>query len=251
MDIASTIVAAGQTFIPRRPDRPSVLLGYMLGWLLAATAATAFICAAVALNYKVSGQAPPDAVMPLAGAICFQAALIPIALHRAKIVGWRSDRADGLGLAPIRRWWLFCVFVAAILLMSTVFWAIRVPSRPTWLPAPQVGAVETIFADSGPVTMIVWIVWMTLLAPIAEEMFFRGWLWTGLRRFRTPLPVMIVTSIPWLAIHGYDARFMALITVILCLARHYCGSVRATLALHAINNSGATVAMLAIYGFHR
>jgi membrane protease YdiL (CAAX protease family) len=43
------------------------------------------------------------------------------------------------------------------------------------------------------------------LAPIAAELFFRGWLWFGLRRGWGTVPVVIVTAMAWLGLHFIDA----------------------------------------------
>jgi membrane protease YdiL (CAAX protease family) len=87
------------------------------------------------------------------------------------------------------------------------------------------------------------------VAPIAEELFFRGWLWTALRRSWGVWPTAVCTAGMWLAVHALDApaRVLMLLpmAVLLSLARYYGNSVRASLAVHIVNNATASVIQLA------
>jgi membrane protease YdiL (CAAX protease family) len=81
---------------------------------------------------------------------------------------------------------------------------------------------------------------VVVLGPVSEELFFRGWLWTALRRFCFPVPAMLATSTPWLAQHMLDdirapLRLMPL-AIVLSMAHHFCRSIRASIALHLPNN---------------
>jgi membrane protease YdiL (CAAX protease family) len=87
-----------------------------------------------------------------------------------------------------------------------------------------------------------------VVAPVAEELFFRGWLWTGLRRHWSALRTATVTAAFWLALHfGFDIARDALVVpglvpvaVILSAAREFAGSVRAPIILHAVYNLTVT-----------
>ena len=80
-----------------------------------------------------------------------------------------------------------------------------------------------------------------ILAPLAEEVFFRGWLWTGLRkRPLSALGTAMVTGGLWLGLHAAVRVDLPLgilpSAIILSLARHFGESVRASIALHAVYN---------------
>ena len=51
---------------------------------------------------------------------------------------------------------------------------------------------------------------------------------------------MVATTIPWLALHMFDGLLRPLyllpMGVMLCLARQYCGGIRASITLHVLNN---------------
>lgn len=78
------------------------------------------------------------------------------------------------------------------------------------------------------------------LVPLSEELFFRGWLWTGLRKHWGVLPVMLATTLPWLLIHMPDGLtrplFLLPSAILFNLARHLCGGVRASIVVHVLNN---------------
>jgi membrane protease YdiL (CAAX protease family) len=81
---------------------------------------------------------------------------------------------------------------------------------------------------------------LVVLAPIAEELFFRGWLYTGLRRRLSFWPSYLLTALFFAAIH-YDAnhrRFFLVLPLALALGilREVSGSIRPTIALHAAYN---------------
>ena len=86
---------------------------------------------------------------------------------------------------------------------------------------------------------------IVIAAPVAEELFFRGWLWVGLQRHWGVVPTAAFTGVVWAAIH-LDGGFwkpVLLLPVALALsaARYYGQSVRAPIALHAVYNLIAIV----------
>jgi membrane protease YdiL (CAAX protease family) len=93
------------------------------------------------------------------------------------------------------------------------------------------------------------IAFLGLIAPVTEELFFRGWLWSALRKTWSPARTMTWTTGLWLAMHFMDGTwrpFLLLPTgILLGLARHYGDSVRASLTLHLINNGMVVLIHLA------
>jgi hypothetical protein len=80
---------------------------------------------------------------------------------------------------------------------------------------------------------------VVILGPFAEELFYRGWLWTGLRRHWRAFPTALLSCGLWLLSHieqGLLAPIMLIPTaIILGFARHFCG-IRAAIVVHAIYN---------------
>jgi membrane protease YdiL (CAAX protease family) len=79
---------------------------------------------------------------------------------------------------------------------------------------------------------------IVLLAPLCEELFFRGWLWSGVQKHWGPLPTAALTSTAWIASHFSVSKVAWLlpVAVILSVARHFGRSVRASIPLHMLNN---------------
>jgi membrane protease YdiL (CAAX protease family) len=84
---------------------------------------------------------------------------------------------------------------------------------------------------------------LVIVAPLAEELFFRGRFWTALRGHWGPLATGVCTAALWLAIHlpGVIGRTVLLLPLALALsfAREFTGSVRAPILIHVCNNAAS------------
>jgi membrane protease YdiL (CAAX protease family) len=101
---------------------------------------------------------------------------------------------------------------------------------------------QELGAEDSTVALIAVLVMVTLLAPITEELFFRGFLFTALRRWVGLLPAALATGVVFGGIHagGTDAQFLVPLMVfgaILCFLYWKTDSLLAPMALHAVNNS--------------
>ena len=105
-------------------------------------------------------------------------------------------------------------------------------------------------ADSGSVfTLIALAVLVVVGAPVAEELTFRGLLWSGLAKRRAAAWVcVLVTAAAFAAIHFEPKRVLVLFTigVVLGLVRLYSGSVGASIIAHAVNNTPPAIGLLAL-----
>lgn len=117
--------------------------------------------------------------------------LIYATAHRGRIVGGGNLRS-GLGLGPILRPRLLIV-LAALDLSVSFGWAYVMSALG--IPSPQGFAAELSDGTAGVPMILAYAVSACVLAPISEELFFRAWLWTGLRRHWSPWKVGLVTGI--------------------------------------------------------
>ena len=81
---------------------------------------------------------------------------------------------------------------------------------------------------------------LVVLAPIAEELIFRGWIYTALRRSFSFWPSYLATLVMFAGIH-WDASHTRIVQVLplaaaLGLMRERAGSIKPTIALHAVYN---------------
>jgi hypothetical protein len=101
---------------------------------------------------------------------------------------------------------------------------------------------QELGADESTAALVAVILMVTLLAPVAEELFFRGFLFTALRRWIGLVPGALITGVVFGGIHagGTDAKFLVPLMVlgaILCFLYWKTSSLLAPMALHAVNNS--------------
>jgi len=101
---------------------------------------------------------------------------------------------------------------------------------------------DSLGADESTAALVAVCLIVTVIAPIAEEVFFRGYFFGALRNWRGPWPAALITGAVFGAIHvgSADAVFLvplAIFGVMLCIVRWRTGSLLPCIALHAINNA--------------
>jgi uncharacterized protein len=101
---------------------------------------------------------------------------------------------------------------------------------------------EELGVDESTLALIGAAVLVCVLAPIAEELFFRGFCFTALRRTLGMLPAAVLTGIIFGAIHlgGTEIEFIVPLMVFgffLCLLYVWTDSLLPCIALHALNNA--------------
>ena len=79
-----------------------------------------------------------------------------------------------------------------------------------------------------------------LIAPVTEELLFRGWIYTGLRFHWGLWPALLTTSALFACAHYENTHLYALavfpIGLALGVIRERTGSVKASILFHALNN---------------
>ncbi|HEX4260880.1 MAG TPA: type II CAAX endopeptidase family protein, partial [Acetobacteraceae bacterium] len=239
-----------------RPDSALRLLLIALAWVLAAFVAGFLLTFVVGFVAGFQNGLTAHEVVRtewrvspltyrLLAAVGIQLTLFLAAWRRSRVVG-KGDRRAGLGLGPLRRLRLLSVLAVTEPVIA-ISWVLLI-SR--WLRPPHPFGFAQYFVRArtlGPATEVPVLFLMIALAPICEEMFFRGWLWTGLQRHWRPVPIMLATALPWLLLHMNQGIWRPLYlipaAIFISVARHYCGGLRASILLHFINN-GIAAALL-------
>jgi membrane protease YdiL (CAAX protease family) len=136
---------------------------------------------------------------------------------------------------PDMRYWIVVVIVLLIAMDTLTY----------LLGKPIVVEFMTAIYNS---TSHHWLLFLALIvaAPVFEELFFRGFLLSGLSEtFLRPIGATIVTSLVWAAIHvQYDFYVMLLIFfmgIVLATARLKTNSILTTIIMHAIMNLVSTI----------
>jgi membrane protease YdiL (CAAX protease family) len=213
------------------------LFALTVGCALLELVPTVLLGVAVAVFTFVSGrpELPPDVKSWLIemGQLAGTGIIFFTVYFRGRVVG-HGDVRVGLGYEPISRrpiiTFMAILFGAyAILLMFVRYWA-----------GPDFFSKQIIIGATSPWLSLLVALEKVLLAPLSEELFFRGWLWTGLRKHWGGFPTAALTSSVWIANHFVVGAAVPVVllpaAVILSIARHFGGSVRASLALHILYN---------------
>lgn len=114
-----------------------------------------------------------------------------------------------------------------------------------WLDKTPLDFVDPLYQSVDSVWLLV--IAMVIVAPIYEEMVFRGLLWSGIREQfsmrRGTIIASVVTSVIFAVIHLqyglYEVTTIVLLAFIFCYARIKSGSLLLPIMLHIINNGVA------------
>jgi uncharacterized protein len=85
-----------------------------------------------------------------------------------------------------------------------------------------------------------------IVAPIAEEVLFRGYFYGVIRRFGGRIPAILISSLLFAAIHAHLPSLpgLTVLAVILCLLYERTGSLWAPITMHALFNASTVAALL-------
>jgi uncharacterized protein len=147
---------------------------------------------------------------------------------RRPVVGWLSSA----GLVVL----LLLVFVV----LSVVWSALFHPSEEKLL--------EELGSNEGTGLLLLSAALTCVIAPIGEEMLFRGFIFTALRNWRGTLPAALITGVLFGAVHVGSAPALDLVPLAalgfgLCLLYRRTGSIYPCFAAHSLNNSIAFSAL--------
>jgi membrane protease YdiL (CAAX protease family) len=102
---------------------------------------------------------------------------------------------------------------------------------------------------SGPIVLLLFALMVIIGAPIAEELTFRGLLWSGLaKRGVRPWIAVLVSAAAFALIHFEPERLLVLLAIgsVLGLVRWFTGSMGACIVAHAVNNAPGALGILVL-----
>ena len=226
---------------PELPDgvrrRPAWPWWYGLAGFAAGAGAVVLIGGTIfAIVAGVLGESlsDPSPSLNVFGTVVQDAILVATALGLAALVA--RPRAWQFGLRRTRFWpavgWSALAYVAYIVFV--VIYASVIGSDQKQTTLEDLGAEESALA-----TIVVGVV-VVGLAPVVEEFFFRGFLYTALRRRLPTLLAALVIGLLFGAVHiptGPEAAApLAVLGFTLCLVYERTGSIYPCIALHALQN---------------
>jgi membrane protease YdiL (CAAX protease family) len=209
----------------------------MLMTLVAAAVSVAVIAAVAGLagvDVDRGDDVAPGVI--IAGTYAQDLALIAAALLLAR---WLDPplRLRQFGLRPTPAGsalgWLVLVWLAFI--VFSFIWSLALDIQESDDLPQELGA------DSSTLALVAVAVLVCVMAPLAEELFFRGFVFTSLRRILGIPVAAIVTGAIFGAIHlgGTEIEFivpLAVFGALLCLLYVWTDSLLPCIVLHALNN---------------
>lgn len=222
--------------IERGPRWPRWPWWYSIAGFAGAFGATIVVSVIVGAIVGIAGAGPEALEGPVFNAVATgiqSAAFIGVAIGFA----WMTTRPRpwhfglrGTALAPAVGW--SALAAVAFVLFSALYGALV-------RPEPQ-STLEQLGVDEGTLALVLGAVLVIVLAPIAEEFFFRGFLY---RALRSSLPIWAAAPIGGLvfgSVHvltGIQAvPVLVVLGVLFCLVYERTGSLYPVIALHALNN---------------
>ena len=224
---------------PPPPDRPAWKPWTAWVGLIAAFGAALIGALCVGIVGALAGAdfADPTPAVNIGATVVQDLCLVAAAVLFASMAG-RPLPAQ-FGLRPTSPWkalgWMVATFVAFYVV--TLVWVAIVGGDPDDEKLPdELGADRSTFA----LLAVAFLV--SVVAPIAEEFFFRGFFYGALRNWRGVLPAAIITGLVFGAIHAGSADWEFLLPLgvfgfLLCLLRERTGSLYPCIVLHCANNS--------------
>jgi uncharacterized protein len=225
----------------RSPDTPwpawSAALALVGGLVLAALGGLVVDLPALALGVKLtSSHTPPG--LAIADTVVQDVAFVLAALYCAHL-GGRAVSSWQFGLRrPAVGWWtagrLVVLLLLVFVLLSVVWSEVLHPEEEKLL--------EQLGSNEGAVLLALSAALTCVVAPICEEILFRGYIFTALRNWRGTMPAAVITALLFGGVHVGSAPVLDLVPLAglgfgLCLLYRYTGSLYPAIVAHSLNNS--------------
>lgn len=168
-------------------------------------------------------------------------------------VSWRVKIAEWLGLRW-RQWPLaFAIAPVTVFLMWCLMGVLMFTGWNKWLEdslgiESMQEAVKLLQEAKDPLVIALMAVAAVVVAPLAEEVVFRGYLYPAAKRFCGPAGAMVFSSLVFAAAHGNVVALLPLfiLAVVLCLIYEFTGSIWACMSVHFLFNAATVTIQLLV-----
>jgi membrane protease YdiL (CAAX protease family) len=213
---------------------PLALVG---GLVLAGVAGLVIDIPAIVLGVEVSSSHTPPG-LSIADTIVQDLAFVLAAVYCARL-GGRIVRSWQFGLRPPGAGWRsaagkIVLLLIAFIALSAVWSVLFHPSEEKLL--------EQLGSNEGAALLLFSAALTCVVAPMAEEFLFRGYIFTALRNWKGTLPAAVITGLLFGGVHVGSAPALDLAPLAglgfgLCLLYRYTGSLYPCMVAHSLNNS--------------
>jgi membrane protease YdiL (CAAX protease family) len=209
------------------------LLGLLIGFF--ATAVVVAIGASIAAAAGVEDVEDANGFLQVA-TIAQQTIFVGVALLLASRTV--RPRAWHFGLRRTRFWPTLGWAAAGL----GAYWAVAIAYAALVQPDAEQRTLEDLGTDESTLWLFGAAVLVIVLAPVAEEVFFRGFFYRALRTRLAILPAALIDGAVFGVIHFENADMaeilpvLGILGVVFCLVYEKTGSLFAVIGLHALNN---------------
>lgn len=213
-------------------------LALVAGILLAAVAGLVVDLPAIALGAHVTTSHTPGGLV-IADTFVQDVAFVLAAVYCAKAASRTAVRSWQLGLRRPGQGWVYAGLmvlglIVAFIALDAIWAEIAHPTKEKLLETLGTKESKSLLVLSAALTCVV--------APIGEEVLFRGYMFTALRNWRGTLPAALIVGLLFGGVHATSAPAADLVPLAalgfgLCLLYRYTGSLYPGICAHALNNS--------------
>jgi membrane protease YdiL (CAAX protease family) len=179
----------------------------------------------------------PTPAVNIAATIVQDLCFIAAAVLFASMAGRPLPAQFGLRPTPVLRAIGLMALAFVAFYLVTVVWVaiVHADADDTKLP-------DELGVDRSTAAMLAAALLVSVVAPIAEEFFFRGFFFAALRNWKGVWPAAIITGLVFGSIHIGSAETALLLPLaffgfVLCVLRERTGSLFPCIVLHSANNS--------------
>lgn len=226
-----------------------VVLWFMLGYAVANVVAITLFWAIVPSDITRAGVNPVVLTTLLAAAI-YVTSLVLIVGGMWWARGWKLTHVRkrlGIEKMPhIKDVGLALISYIPYMVFSTLIVVVITLLIPNFDPeqAQEIGFTQL----TSNIEFILAFIALVILAPVAEELLFRGYLFGTLRRFMSFIPTTIIVSVLFGLVHGQwnIALDTFMLSAVMCWLREYTGSIWAAIFLHMLKNGIAFIYLFVV-----
>jgi CAAX protease family protein len=220
----------------------SGLVVLLAALVLAAVGALIVDIPALLVGAKITSKHTPAGI-ELADTIVQDVVFVLTAIMFAQM-GGRKARSWQFGLrpTPVRRAVVAIALLIVAFLLFTTVWVMVLEALGIHIESEKL--LEKLGANGSAVLLGLSALLTTAIAPVCEELLFRGYIFAALSKWRGWLPAAAVTGLMFGGVHAGSAPVedlvpLAALGFLLCALYRYTGSLYPCIAAHSLNNSFA------------
>lgn len=166
-----------------------------------------------------------------------------LALRRSSLVGW-------LGLRWASWQWVLLIAPGAVVFMWLVFGGLQVSGYVEWMESLGVetmqDTVKLLQESKDPLVLGLMAAAAVIVAPLCEEIVFRGYFYPVMKKFAGVWPAAICSAMVFAAAHGNLTALLPLFIFggVLVLIYEKTGSIWAPMAVHFCFNSATVIVQM-------